>query len=325
MQLQLISIVLILHCMEYTNCQHASRHRPHKQSMSSGCQSGCLTCSEYNGCLSCKPRLFIFLERNGMKQTGVCLPSCPSGYYGTRSPDRNDCTKCRAECDSCFTGNFCTRCRPGFYLHQGKCLQTCPEGRVPSTAQRECVPECPVDCDSCVNSDTCTRCAAGFFRLQGKCYDTCPEDYEPSDLLLECIPQVHCEVDEWSEWSPCSRPGKTCGFKRGEETRTRKVIRTPSLHGNLCPPTNEKRDCVVRKKKCPGKGNRRPDRRIRNNRRDKENQESRQERKREREKERKVTGGGEWEDSESRNKTERRRRRGHTPRSPISMDGGVGQ
>lgn len=62
------------------------------ESMSSGCQSGCLTCSEYNGCLSCKPRLFIFLERNGMKQTGVCLASCPSGYYGTRSPDRNDCT-----------------------------------------------------------------------------------------------------------------------------------------------------------------------------------------------------------------------------------------
>ncbi|XP_063054775.1 R-spondin-3 isoform X2 [Engraulis encrasicolus] len=277
MHLQLISIVLILHCMEYTNCQqHASRHRPHKQSMSSGCQSGCLTCSEYNGCLSCKPRLFIFLERNGMKQTGVCLPSCPSGYYGTRSPDRNDCTKCRPECDSCFTGNFCTRCRPGFYLHQGKCLQTCPEGRVPSLAQRECVP-------------------------------------------------VHCEVDEWSEWSPCSRPGKTCGFKRGEETRTRKVIQTPSLLGHACPPTYEKRECVVKKKKCPDKRHRRPDRRNRNNRRDKENQEGRQERKKEREKERKVTGGGEWEDSESRNKTERRRRRGHTSRSPVSMEGGVEQ
>lgn len=32
MQLQLISIVLILHCMEYTNCQqHGSRHRQHKR------------------------------------------------------------------------------------------------------------------------------------------------------------------------------------------------------------------------------------------------------------------------------------------------------
>ncbi|XP_031432620.1 R-spondin-3 [Clupea harengus] len=325
MQLQLISFVLILHCMEYINCQqHTSRHRPHKQSMSSGCQSGCLTCSEYNGCLSCKPRLFIFLERNGMKQTGVCLPSCPSGYYGTRSPDRNDCTKCRPECDSCFTSNFCTRCRPGFYLHQGKCLQTCPEGRVPSTAQRECVLECPTDCESCANTDTCTRCAEGFFHLQGKCYDTCPEEYEPSDLLVECIPQVHCEVEEWSEWSPCSRRGKTCGFKRGEETRTRTVLRTPSPHANPCPPTHEKRDCVVKKKKCPGNGKRRPDRRNRNNRRDKENQESRHERKRVREKERKPVTGGEREDSEIRNKTERRRRRGHT-RSPISVDGDPGQ
>ncbi|XP_041964021.1 R-spondin-3 [Alosa pseudoharengus] len=325
MQLQLISFVLILRCMEYTNCQqHASRHR-HKQTIP-GCQSGCLTCSEYNGCLSCKPRLFIFLERNGMKQTGVCLPSCPSGYYGTRSPDRNDCTKCRPECDSCFTSNFCTRCRPGFYLHQGKCLQTCPEGRVASTTQRECVPECPADCDNCVNSDTCTRCAAGFFLLQGKCLHTCPEEYEPSDLALECIPQVHCEVDEWSEWSPCSRPGKTCGFKRGEESRTRKVLRTPSPQGNPCPPIHEKRDCVVKKKKCPG---RRPDRKNRNNRRDKENTESRHERKRDRDKERKTAAtaaaaGGEQEDSENRNKTERRRRRGHA-RNPTSMDGGTGQ
>ena len=61
--------------------------------VNSGCQqSGCLTCSDYNGCLSCKPRFFMHLERNGMKQIGVCMTSCPPGFYGTRSPDRNTCT-----------------------------------------------------------------------------------------------------------------------------------------------------------------------------------------------------------------------------------------
>lgn len=30
-----------------------------------------------------------------MKQIGVCLSSCPSGYYGTRYPDINKCaSKC---------------------------------------------------------------------------------------------------------------------------------------------------------------------------------------------------------------------------------------
>lgn len=66
--------------------------------VSQGCQGGCATCSDYNGCLSCKPRLFFVLERIGMKQIGVCLSSCPSGYYGTRYPDINKCTsKCYTE------------------------------------------------------------------------------------------------------------------------------------------------------------------------------------------------------------------------------------
>lgn len=65
---------------------------PVHPNVSQGCQGGCATCSDYNGCLSCKPRLFFVLERIGMKQIGVCLSSCPSGYYGTRYPDINKCT-----------------------------------------------------------------------------------------------------------------------------------------------------------------------------------------------------------------------------------------
>ena len=68
---------------------------PVHPNVSQGCQGGCATCSDYNGCLSCKPKLFFVLERIGMKQIGVCLSSCPSGYYGTRYPDINKCTsKC---------------------------------------------------------------------------------------------------------------------------------------------------------------------------------------------------------------------------------------
>ncbi|KAG8123869.1 hypothetical protein E2320_019167, partial [Naja naja] len=85
--------------------------------MSQACQGGCATCSEYNGCMSCKPRLFFFLKRSHMKQTGMCFSSCPPGYFGQRSPERNEC-------------------------------------------------------------------------------------------------MMHCKINEWSQWSPCTKNGKACGFKR---------------------------------------------------------------------------------------------------------------
>ncbi|XP_057691460.1 R-spondin-3 [Corythoichthys intestinalis] len=324
MQLQLISFVLIiLHCMDYTGCQQhsTSRHRQRRQisSVSSGCQqSSCLTCSDYNGCLSCKPRFFMYLERIRMKQIGVCLTSCPPGYYGTRSPERNICTKCRSECDSCFNKNFCTRCRIGFYLHLGKCQETCPEGLVRSDTQRECVPKCYAECELCVNSETCTRCRPGLYKLNGRCHHFCPDDYEPNDKLMECVPQVHCEVNIWSEWSPCSRSGRTCGFKRGQHTRTRQVLQYPSPFGRPCPEISEIKDCSVKRRKCPGQRlTDRTERRNRNNR--KENHEARRERKRERDR---ARDAGDRQDN--RNKTEHRHWRGHVP-DPVSPQEGLVQ
>ncbi|XP_037533034.1 R-spondin-3 [Nematolebias whitei] len=323
MQLQLISFVLIiLHCMDYSCQQHSSsRHRTHKLMTggSSGCQQGgCLTCSDYNGCLSCKPRFFMHLERIGMKQIGVCMTSCPPGFYGTRSPERNTCTKCRSECDSCFNKNFCTRCRAGFYLHLGKCQESCPDGLVHSDAQRECVPRCPAECESCMSSETCTQCRPGVYQLSGRCYHICPDDYEPNDKLMECTQQVHCKVGDWSDWSPCSKSGRTCGFKRGQETRTRQVLQYPSPFGKPCPEISEVKDCLVKRRKCPGgrKKAERNGKKNRNNRKDKESQEARRGRKRDRE-------AVEREDSDNRNKTEHRHRRGHDTEAASSEDRAV--
>ncbi|XP_041043707.1 R-spondin-3 [Carcharodon carcharias] len=208
MQFRLISVVLILlNCMEYMGSQNASRGRRHRRTnanVSQSCPKGCDRCSEYNGCLSCKPRLFFFLERNGMSQTGVCLSSCPSGYYGIRTPEMNKCTRCRADnCDTCFNKNFCTKCKPGFYLHRGRC------------------------------------------------FDICPDEFIPNNQTMECTPVVHCEVSEWSAWSPCTKRGKTCGFRRGSETRKRDIVQFPSAHGNPCPKITESRKCTVQKKRCP--------------------------------------------------------------------------
>lgn len=65
-----------------------------------------------------------------------------------------------------------------------------------------------------------------------------------------CLVSVHCEASEWGPWSPCMKKGKTCGFKRGTETRVREILQHPSAKGNLCPPTSETRTCIVQRKKC---------------------------------------------------------------------------
>nr|XP_029497773.1 R-spondin-3-like [Oncorhynchus nerka] len=146
-----------------------------------------------------------------------------------------------------------------------------------------------------------------------------------TDKLMECSLQVHCAVGEWGEWSPCSRSGKTCGFKWGEETRTREVVQFPSAYGKPCPPIWEKKECVLKRRRCPGqgkgrKGERRGERRNRDNRRDKDSQgEGRRERKKDRERERGEAG--DREDSENRNKTEQRRRRGQNRDPVVSPEG----
>ncbi|CAI9555033.1 unnamed protein product [Staurois parvus] len=73
-----------------------------------------------------------------MKQVGVCLSSCPNGYYGMRSPGINECKRCKADCETCFHKSFCTKCKGGFYLHSGKCLDTCPDGFENNNHSMEC-------------------------------------------------------------------------------------------------------------------------------------------------------------------------------------------
>uniref|UniRef100_A0A3Q2QIQ2 R-spondin 3 n=1 Tax=Fundulus heteroclitus TaxID=8078 RepID=A0A3Q2QIQ2_FUNHE len=162
------------------------------------CQPGCATCSSTNGCLSCKPRLFFHLELDGIQQRGTCLSSCPRGHYGMRSPHISTCIKCKADCASCFSDNFCTRCHAGHFLFRGKCESSCPSG----LTLMQCVPQSE-------------RCCPSLTRLP---------------LSNECFMQnatVH---------------------RRGEETRTRLILHSPSTSGDPCPHLAEIRKCTTKKK-----------------------------------------------------------------------------
>uniref|UniRef100_A0A8C4P910 R-spondin-1 n=1 Tax=Dromaius novaehollandiae TaxID=8790 RepID=A0A8C4P910_DRONO len=207
MQLGLLVAVVFLSSMDLTGSSKVlkgKRQRRISTELSQGCARGCDLCSEFNGCLRCSPKLFILLERNDIRQIGICLPSCPLGYFGLRNTDMNKCIKCKIEnCESCFSRNFCTKCKEGLYLHKGRCYVTCPEG------------------------------------------------YSAANGTMECSSPAQCEMSEWGPWGPCSKKRKLCGFKKGNEDRTRRVLQAPSGDASLCPATTEVRRCTVQKNQCP--------------------------------------------------------------------------
>uniref|UniRef100_A0A3P8S9A0 R-spondin 3 n=1 Tax=Amphiprion percula TaxID=161767 RepID=A0A3P8S9A0_AMPPE len=176
-----------------------NKKRRSLSSVSSDCRSGCATCSPLNGCLTCKSRFFFHLELDGIRQRGTCLTSCPRGHYGRRSPNISTCTRCKADCASCFSEHFCTSCHPGHFLFRGRCENSCPEGLTENAALRECTDR--------------------------------------------------CEVGEWSHWGSCIRKRRMRGFRKGEQTRTRRILNSLSVHGDPCPHVSEIRKCVIKKRR----------------------------------------------------------------------------
>lgn len=142
MQFGLFVVVISFSLMDYTGSLKVSKGRRQRRistEVTPVCPKGCELCSEYNGCLKCLPKLFILLERNDIRQIGICLPSCPVGYFGVRNPEMNKCTKCKIDnCEACFSRNFCTKCKEGLYLHKGRCYSSCPEGFAALNGTVEC-------------------------------------------------------------------------------------------------------------------------------------------------------------------------------------------
>lgn len=54
--------------------------------------TGCVLCSEDNGCITCHHRLFLLIWRDGIRQYGTCVHTCPPGYFGVRGLEVNRCT-----------------------------------------------------------------------------------------------------------------------------------------------------------------------------------------------------------------------------------------
>ncbi|XP_069613010.1 R-spondin-1 [Ranitomeya imitator] len=134
-----VLVLILMDIADSSKVVKGRRHRRRSTDVNQSCTKGCEACSEVNGCVKCLPKLFIHLERNDIRQIGVCLPSCPKGYYGDRNRDISKCMRCKmTNCEECFSKTFCTKCNDGFYLHKGVCYSTCPDGFIAANGTKEC-------------------------------------------------------------------------------------------------------------------------------------------------------------------------------------------
>ncbi|XP_043939669.1 R-spondin-1 isoform X1 [Protopterus annectens] len=243
MQFGLIVVVVFLSLMDYTGSRKdisEKRQKWKSTDMTPVCATGCDMCSEYNGCLRCSPKLFILLERSDIRQIGICLPACPEGYFGFRTPDMNKCITVHSK--------YClTHILASLTQDEGR-LRVRQYSNYRSHSKQN---GCKIDnCEACFSRNFCTKCKEGLYLHKGKCYSTCPDGFIAVNDTMECNSPAQCEMSEWGPWSPCSKRKKQCGFKKGTEERTRTVLQAPSGDMSLCPPTTESRKCTVQKKPC---------------------------------------------------------------------------
>ncbi|XP_049590258.1 R-spondin-4 [Syngnathus scovelli] len=183
------------------------------------------------------------------------------------------CTNCK----ECSRDNGCVHCAERLFLllrrhgvaQHGSCLHACPTGYFGQRGRHlnRCLKCRSANCERCFGRDFCTRCKLGFHLFSGRCLTVCPSGTlaNNSQCLDDC---VLASLSEWSAWSACLRDGAPCGFRSGQQSRTRESAppkHTPPEHApperapperTTCPLHRETRKCRMTMM-CPA-GTRRP-------------------------------------------------------------------
>lgn len=87
-----------------------------------------------------RPNIICFLwGLSDIARIGICERAHGSSWHRATTLLFTVCiSECKADCDTCFTRNFCTKCKSGFYLYSGKCLEKCPDGLEANNHTMEC-------------------------------------------------------------------------------------------------------------------------------------------------------------------------------------------
>ncbi|KAI8467542.1 MAG: hypothetical protein J3K34DRAFT_480962, partial [Monoraphidium minutum] len=126
------------------------------------CPSNCKACPSASSCTTCKDG-YEFSGTECVLSQVVCNP----GTYSSNGA----CNNCPGTCSAC-TSSECTACNPGKKLHQGGCLDSCPDEYSDESGVCD---SCSNHCKTCTSNTTCTVCKTGYRLINNKCFvDTTP-------------------------------------------------------------------------------------------------------------------------------------------------------
>lgn len=167
-------------------------------------------------------------------------------------------SECSIGCEVCVRRNTCVRCRADLYFLHGQCHLTCPRGFEPDVQLMQCIPQgernslLPHSWNVKYNSSSFQHHINAPFQYRSlcMCISAIPHFCFLLAVSLSLISLliVDCEVGEWTDWDQCVRRRSTRPYRRGQEKRTRLVLRPPSVYGVPCPHLSEIRKCVIKKR-----------------------------------------------------------------------------
>uniref|UniRef100_A0A3B3BUC8 SPC3 n=1 Tax=Oryzias melastigma TaxID=30732 RepID=A0A3B3BUC8_ORYME len=176
-------------CVINTAC--ADGEYPDSEGLCHPCDSTCLKCTgrRSQDCISCAPSRVL--------DEGRCLEACAKGKY----PSGGRCHLCDHTCAACVDAgpSNCTSCdtdKFGMerYLHEGLCVETCPEAFFHT--EKTCEP-CSQDCQLCSSLNRCLKCNPSFYLSDGRC------------VKLECG-EGEVEDPDYDDCMACEEGCKKC-------------------------------------------------------------------------------------------------------------------
>ena len=183
-----------------------------------------LKCAAYNEQSSFQ---YKYLPHSENYLHGICLETCPSGYY-----EAGDfCLKCPDNCPDCISATSCNKCYNEsthgtviydegvsrvISLHEQPPVTNALKNNYVISADKRCV-RCFDNCDNCINVPfTCTTCARGYYNAGNnqclKCNSECLECAGGTrNDCTKCVPGKY--VTASGSCDPCSTNCETCHAK----------------------------------------------------------------------------------------------------------------
>lgn len=253
-----------------------------------GCKEDCASCFSETFCTQCHLGHFLFRGKcenscpNGLTPNAalrecsgetlcstvacyfVCMLYWNEVFHDVRELEYNirclclSVSECSIGCEVCVRRNTCVRCRADLYFLHGQCHLTCPRGFEPDVQLMQCIPQgernslLPHSWNVKYNSSSFQHHINASFQYRSlcMCISAIPHFCFLLAVSLSLISLliVDCEVGEWTDWDQCVRRRSTRPYRRGQEKRTRRVLRPPSVYGVPCPHLSEIRKCVIKKR-----------------------------------------------------------------------------